>query len=315
MELSVNDQVFNNFVIGLFFYLAYIVVEMLVQSKPNNQAVQIVKFAVIGLSILFSSRLIIWIAYINMYFAPALMFFSIITGILVFGVLIKVVQRQKGKTGWFDYCLITISLAPLIFVNISYYVTMYPSTFNSQTFNGWQYHLVYSRTFDHYDGFENIYKCPKRNFNCTRLVTDWSSFSPDKIVFDEVNNEVHFIGTIPTLTLMYTDSSPFRHYDRDATAKLGNYLFFLSVEGSCPNQNSCKMSTYQLYTCEEGFTACHPLPIIYTDSWSNVDLLEFEVKGENVYLYAYDEDYNKSLVFVYGDNPKCFKEGCVLSNQ
>lgn len=316
MEFSERDEVFGNFKDGLFFYFIYVITEISVKSTSKNWITRIIKFVVISISIIIAARLIAWIAFINMYFVPALAVFVIITTFFLSAVLIRSRETEANKPKWQYFGVLAISLTPILLINFSYYLTFNPYWIDSKTHNGWRYYIVPSRTWDDYEGFTNIYKCKEKGINCALLTTFWSSFPPNEIIVDASTNEVHFIETTPISRLAYTDAGvTTRYYDRFAVATLDSNLYFLSIESGCPNQNPCKISTYQVYLCKEDFIACRPLPIIYTDTWSNTDMLEFEINDREIYLYTYDEDYNKSLVFIYGDNPKCFKAGCSISKQ
>lgn len=315
MEISGRDNIFENFRDGLYFYLIYILTEISVKTSPKNWLAKALKFMVIAYSVALTIRLISWIAFINMYLVSAFLLVIIVTTLLLSAVLINSAIKNEGKAKWRYLGLIAISLTPILLINISYYLTFNPYWVDSKIYNGWEYYIVPSRTWDDYEGFTNIYKCEEKGIKCSLLRTNWSSFPPDEIVVDAPNNEVHFIESYHIPRLRYTDAKTFRIYDMNAKAEMDGNIFFISVDDECSKQSTCETVTYQIYSCKEDFTSCYSLPMTYISNYKVGDTVDLDIKNNSVFFYVYDDDYNKSLVYIYSDDPRCFKTGCSILNQ
>jgi len=315
MEISERDNIFENFKYGLCLYVICILTEISVKTSPKNWAAKALKFMVIACSVTLTIRLISWIAFVNMYLISAFLLFLTVTALLLSAVLINSAIKKEGRSKWKYIGLITISLAPILLINVSYYLTFNPYWIDSKIYNGWEYYIVPSRTWDGFEGFTNIYRCGEKDVKCTLLRTNWSSFPPDKIIVDASNNEVHFIESYHIPRLRYTDAETFRVYDMNAKAELDGNMFFISIDNECLRQSACETVTYQIYSCKEDFTSCYLLPMTYTENYKLVDTVDLDTKNNSIYFYIYDVAYHKSLVYIYSDNPRCFKSGCSILNQ
>ena len=112
--------------------------------------------------------------------------------------------------------------------------------------------------------------------------------------------------------MIYTDGENPREYVRYTYAQLGDHLYFLSKERHKVNDCKtilCDVYTYTLYECKLDYTSCIPLPIQYTENYDVGIVLEANESFNEI--VALDED-NDTLIFTYGEHPRCYVEGCEI---
>jgi hypothetical protein len=133
-----------------------------------------------------------------------------------------------------------------------------------------------------------------------------------RIVCDEKKNEVNFVK-VGNETLVYMDGENPRSYYEYAGAQLGNQLYFLSERCNDWVPSTCGSMTYQLFECDLGPTSCDPLPILYTEK--NVDFLVLEANETDKEINLYKDDFGgdgNTLIFTWGEQPRCHAEGCEI---
>jgi len=134
-----------------------------------------------------------------------------------------------------------------------------------------------------------------------------------EIICDEAKKEVNII--IPYLeALDYTDGKSPRSYIH-TSAILNNQLYVLSEDWFIPEACDgngywdCDTFTYTLYECKTDYTSCDSLPIQYTTKYENFAYLESDEINNEINLYNTDDD---TLIFTYGEHPRCYVEGCEI---
>ena len=141
-----------------------------------------------------------------------------------------------------------------------------------------------------------------------------------RIVCDTEKKEVDFVNNYSDLErLRFTDGEHPRSFDQTAMAKLKGHLYFLSISTSIPETcgegiYNCYLDTYTLYQCSLDYTACEPLPIHYTtDDSRGFRELKADRKSGEIHLFVEPMDSDvKILIFTYGENPRCYAEGCSI---
>ena len=165
-----------------------------------------------------------------------------------------------------------------------------------------------------------------------------------KIICDEGKREANFVDTYNHV-LYYTDGENARIYEEYVGAKLRGHRYFISRELSFPEDCTeeifnCALFNYTLFKCNLDYTNCNPLPIHYQRE-NSAKLLELRIdkKANEISLYEegvhlsniYSESPNcppgittnetihdeeeDTLIFTYGENPRCYVDGCSITNE
>jgi hypothetical protein len=145
---------------------------------------------------------------------------------------------------------------------------------------------------------------------------------PDTIICDGGKKETNFIGFG---NLLFTDGEDKRSYVFGASAKFREHRYFLSDEWivpvSCTSEQfwMCSTNIYTLYECDLDYTGCHPLPITFKGGGANIYHLTVDKEATEITLIEesveYSGDGDETIVFTYGENPRCFVDGCSITNQ
>ena len=193
-----------------------------------------------------------------------------------------------------------------------YIVFFYPITEETAELGKYRYYVVSSVDWDGH-GFETFYKCRKIGYNCDNLYGGYSLMW-QKIIVDGNKNEVSLLGHSG---LIYTDGEVPRAYAQGAAVvQLGNFIYLLSEK--CNNFNhekgywSCETYTYRLYECDLDYKSCNPLAIQYTDKYILYPVLEGNEELSEIELYNDYKEDGGTLIFTYGEHPRCYVEGCVI---
>lgn len=314
MDFRGDDPIIGNFIWGLFFLFLYALLEIPAKVTISKWFIGVIKviFAVIEAFIALS--LIPYIVFINMYFVPILLIYIVFTILLILRPLLKTIKAPRHKFQWINILTMFVAM-PILFVNVAFLITFYPIEYDAAVYQDKEYFLISSRTFDHFDGFMNVYRCSDSLFSCTKIFSEWSLSPPDTIVVDSVKEEVHFVFE-PYHRIYYTDSKEPRGYVRDSV-NTDDYIFTLSVENNCDDRDVCLGDIYTLYQCKLDYTLCTPLNVRYTDANDNTSWmsLEYDEERDEVNVYREDDDYNEILVFTYGNKTHCFDDGCSILNE
>lgn len=147
------------------------------------------------------------------------------------------------------------------------------------------------------------------------------SAGPFEIVCDEDNKETNFVNTYSG-KLYYTDGDEVRVYQEYVGTKLENHRYFLSrrlflPEGSDKQRHPLyDVHTYTLYECNLDYTNCTSLPIEYTSGDIGSLVLEADELGKEINLFdEYVLSERKILIFTYGENSRCYVDGCVILDE
>jgi hypothetical protein len=131
---------------------------------------------------------------------------------------------------------------------------------------------------------------------------------------------LRFFAEPPTLT--FIDGENPQSFYKYSGAQLSDKLYFMSEDWYIPtdcNQEeywTCDVSVYVLYQCKSDYTDCNPLPITYTNG--DIDFLELranEATNEVSLFRQYMASDKETLVFTYGENTRCYEDGCTISNK
>lgn len=119
--------------------------------------------------------------------------------------------------------------------------------------------------------------------------------------------------------LIFIDGENPQRFYKYAGTQLKNNLYFMSEDWhtlkDCNREESwtCDVSVYTLYKCKSNYTDCNPLPITYTSG--DGDFLELRADDitNEVSLYLGIDD--ETLVFTYGENSRCYVDGCTINGK
>ena len=146
------------------------------------------------------------------------------------------------------------------------------------------------------------------------------SASANEIICDVDKNETHFIRD--SSRLIYIDGENPIGFEGNWGAQLKNNLYFMSEEWipqeHCNEEESksCDVVVYTLYQCKSNFTDCRPLPISYTSSdVFSLELRTDEITNEISLFQHYFSNDDETLIFTYGENSRCYEDGCAINSK
>ncbi|MEW5940022.1 MAG: hypothetical protein AB1750_10195, partial [Chloroflexota bacterium] len=137
-----------------------------------------------------------------------------------------------------------------------------------------------------------------------------------KLVYDEKMKLVSVVEKSwdDSESLLYTDSLPPRTFWEDLEFEGKRYYLAYVCNPNPENKYDC-IATYTLYQCELDNTSCVPLPFQYTEQDHQVEeiVMERDNTTNNVKVSFYWDGIT-TLIFSYGDHPRCYVEGCEILN-
>jgi hypothetical protein len=244
---------------------------------------------------------------------------GIIAGIILLiisGAIVGSIWRAN-KDGNADAVVVMASIA-LLGINYWYIDIHYPRVITTAKCNGARYTITrYSPLFDEQLEYRNL--SIWKGVLYKSFFFGSSGIGGYKIICDEGKREANFVDTYNHV-LYYTDGENARIYEEYVGAKLRGHRYFISRELD--------------------YTNCNPLPIHYQRE-NSAKLLELRIdkKANEISLYEegvhlsniYSESPNcppgittnetihdeeeDTLIFTYGENPRCYVDGCSITNE
>lgn len=171
----------------------------------------------------------------------------------------------------------------------------------------YKYYLVSTLNSD-FHTLDWFYKCQYSSLGCQHLFSSYGLPGPELLI-DEINNEVSLLAWG---NLLVTDSKIPIYYT-GASGQLGDNLYVLSWDFfediECEGY-FCRTYIYNLNRCNLDYKGCEPLPIQYTASYDITPSWEANETKQEISLY---DDYdNETIIFTYGERPRCYADGCEL---
>lgn len=183
--------------------------------------------------------------------------------------------------------------------------------------NGITYYISHARPFGDEQLTETHFTKWEGVFNFETFFFGYGS-GPFEFVCDEENQETNIVNTYSD-TLRYTDGDDPRIYVKYVGTQLGSHRYFMSRSISIPDDCdldvvfSCDVFTYTLYECDLDYTACSRLPVVYTNGGADFLELETDESANDIYLFEeYLGSEERTLVFTYGENSRCYVDGCSI---
>ena len=248
--------------------------------------------------------------------------------LIIYGFLVKAVISSKDiftKTIPFIFSIL------LLGINCLYLEIHIPRLVTTAKCNGIRYYIShYAPIGDEQLSFNNLSRWKGLSYE-----SRWHgySFGRENIICDEEKQETNFVEPY-NQQLKFTDGENPRIYNEYSSAKLRGHRYYISrefsiPEGCDPTISKCEHKvTYTLYNCQLNYTSCNPLPIHYTTDISPDSLLLRADRATNEISlirqrprYVYDcqdnkyLDGRKTLIFTYGENPRCYVDGCSILDQ
>ena len=226
----------------------------------------------------------------------------------LFAILIKL---SESKT-WLKILL----LIPAIFFFMGIVIHAYaffPSVETIAKCNKKTYYITWMHPFGDYQWtFDNI-TIWKSVFKYESFFFGYSG-GPYEIVCDKELDEANIISAMnDMLVLVYTDGKNPRNYDRYTGAILGDHRYFLADQCNDWVPSTCGSDTYTLYQCNLEIKSCKPLSLQYTTPNTESFVFETDEKANQISLYDdFDYNPNRTLIFTYGEYPRCYVEGCEI---
>lgn len=314
MDIILGDDNFSNYfggliLFGIYIFLAFIAIKITKYSKwallyflismyLNLYAIQFITYS-ISLTIDYGQE-------------NSIMIFLAAIAIISFYPFYPLITRLKSKNKILSI-LIYISTLPVFGANIAYPLIFYPQTIEEIDAGEYKYYITSSIDWDIH-GYENFYKCDGVRFFCQRLYIS-SVYSLGPITVDEQNSEVSLLGMRGSV-ILYTDGNNPRSYTTPNT-QFENKIYQFSQECNNFNKNkgyyACESYTYILYECRPDFKSCKPLPLKYTkNEFDTLLIIEANEITKDLNIYDDYPEYGGGLLFTYGDNPRCYVEGCEI---
>lgn len=209
---------------------------------------------------------------------------------------------------------LTIVLFCLNFIHIYFFL---PGLTASARCNGKSFYLTDNSgtLFDFWSYHQfTIWESP---FAYKSMFFGYGGWREYQIVCDKGQDEVNVIA--PAIeALVYTYGENSRTYLSSSTT-LKEQRYFVAEEWvvfeDCNEGEhywECEEYVYTLYTCNLEYKSCHPLPVRFLSDFYIFGYLEADEGTNEVHFYDNDDD---SLIFAYGDHPRCYVEGCEILNE
>jgi hypothetical protein len=260
----------------------------------------------------------IWFLLTPLEYYPYGNFSAGLIAFLIFAVFSGLSWITKSRS-----CLGTVFLIFAVsFWLINFWITIntFPSIEAVNYRNGTIYVLTYSHDLlePQYDGFD----ITRWKWGLLPEMAGLPGAGGFKFVYDEQSKVAGIVqGSGGTEWLIYTDDGkePRGYY---SGLKYDGYLYYLSDDCLSLTKKeygySCDSYKYTIYQCALDNTSCIALPMQYigTEQGGNLELnnstgdLEFSVG-----YYSKTWKYVYSLVYSYGDHPRCYVEGCEIIEQ
>ncbi len=233
-----------------------------------------------------------------------------LVGIVLFiALLIFIAIYRCVKDLSLKFATLTL-IALLSLINIWHIVAFFPKIENRVICDGRTYYITwmhplgdYQWTFDQLTVWDGL-QYESQFFGYLQ--------DPFEIICDDERGAANIIRTINGVLTYSHGMKKVSYYDWAGT-QLGQNRYFLAWQCDEWGINTCDLETYTLHECTLEYKSCDPLLISYTDTSADILVLEADKISNEIRLYD-DYDYNleRILIFTYGENPRCYVEGCQI---
>ncbi len=235
--------------------------------------------------------------------------------IIIVGFCFLLLSLFKSKISSVFRLLLLIGIVPLSCWNILYAVMWIEYPLNSVELGERNVFLV--------TGFETgeifigcyLYECDSKSLDCQSTTlslaeTDACKY-PTKLIADEETSELHILLKFPmdeSYRLYYTDGLQPRHYLDEI--EFDNDVYALAYFHEWTVQKAPFL--YMLYKCTRDYS-CQRLPFQYKVA-PPVQYYRAEIKPAEA-TKEFDVFIGDEVIYTYGENPRCYVEGCSLQDK
>lgn len=239
--------------------------------------------------------------------------FYIIFIVIVIGYLL-IIKSQHSALSKFIVFFLSIpifSLGSFILINS-------PMLLDKKQFDGYIYYLnLEPQLFD--PPFVHLYKCKNYIFNCEETSISFFAYSTRVIDYslgiDTIGNEINVIAEHDNgdTFLIYAYGDQPRYYE--SPERVGNKLYYLASyknsEIVIPYQY-----TFMLYQCNLDNTGCKRIPFQYILKERGNLRLDINNKALEISVLEHHAGENNDiLIYTYGEHPRCYVEGCQITDK
>jgi len=198
-----------------------------------------------------------------------------------------------------------------------------PTILDKANINGITYYLVEEPEALDVHVYYSLYKCTAFGFKCSPTSFYWGPTTGDIDLYlmqDKNNpNEIYVVKQHyynNSSDLMYSDGTRSIHYYYPVSTQLGNHLYYLAY-AKVPNLiYQERFRIYMLYQCNLDNTNCARLPFQFESGGIFTNIEANDATNEiNVFI---DDDVNQDTLiytYTYGDEPRCYVDGCVITDK
>lgn len=157
-----------------------------------------------------------------------------------------------------------------------------------------------------------LYKCNIDDLACQEIssyIGDCKYSKSFDLVTNPITNEVHVLldhEWSDGLILDYTYGDQPRTYLYILESR--NFDYYLAYFHDYDTYNT--PFKFFLYKCEKDSINCSRLPFQYDETYLPSGYLEFNNNENEIKVFI-----NKELIYIYGNHPKCYVEGCSLADR
>jgi hypothetical protein len=235
--------------------------------------------------------------------------------ILVFAIFAMMLSRNANipKIGIFSAVMFVVTI-PLCC--LSSMLPLYiPTVLDAKKIDHDTYYLTGELMPFKSRAFSRLYKCNNINRQCEQTIffdgAGGAGFRPLHLMIDKLDSpdevNVIYTGHDGFERLEFTYGAQSRYYDYPA--QLNSHLYYLAY-----NRNiEPKLTTFWLFKCNLDNTSCVQLPIMYEGTgYLRYTKLNIDEKTSEISVYIDDEIGQDTLIFTWGENPRCYVQGCEI---
>jgi hypothetical protein len=236
--------------------------------------------------------------------------FAYIVGLIllaIYGLFAFLIKRAKNHRYMKGFLFFPATI--IFLINIWHANAFFPSLEVTSKCNGNTYYISWMHPFGDYQWSVDNVTIWRRFLSYESFFFGYSG-GPYKIVCDDERNEANIID-ISRKVLVYIDGENSQSFDRYAGIQQADNRYFLAWQCNNWFPSTCTTETYTLYQCNLEFKSCAPLPLQYTTENGNSFVFETDERADEIRLYDdFDDNPDRTLIFTWGKNPRCYAEGC-----
>lgn len=251
------------------------------------------------------------IFYVNKYHRIIQVFgYALLAGYLFTLALLFLRRFKEAKFPLFSLGLfIFVTMLCCLSTNIAIHL---PTVLDKAVLDSETYYLTGELESFDIRAYHRLYRCNNRQIRCEMTsfyAGGGASFQPLHLMINNVGKiSVIYTSVDGSSRLDYTLRKQSLFYDYPAQLK--NRLYYLAYYRNLDPRSV----TYTLYECSLDNTSCKQLPFQYIGFGYLREITANEETGE-INIIIDNEVDQDTLIFTYGENPRCYVEGCEILEQ